>query len=133
MLLGYDPRLYKTITFAISGAVAGLAGCLFTNWGGFVSPTVFGLQEAAQAIIFVLIGGIGTLVGPILGAVAIEYLITIIGTQQTFNANLVLGVVLLVFVLVVPQGVLPSLSDLSRYLFPRRENGRARTVVEARP
>lgn len=133
MLLGYDPRLYKTITFAIGGAVAGLAGSLFTNWGGFVSPTVFGLQQAAQAIIFVLIGGLGTLVGPILGAVAIEYLITLIGTQQTFNANLILGAVLLVFVLLVPQGLLPSIIEVTRRFVGNRGRHEGGAAMEVRP
>ncbi len=131
MLLGYDPRLYKTITFAIGGGVAGLAGCLFTNWGGFVSPTVFGLQQAAQVIIFVLVGGLGTLLGPILGAVAVQYLITAIGTQLLFNANLILGVVLLAFVLLVPQGVLPSLGALAQRLAALRVRTPVPPAVEA--
>ena len=71
-LIGYDPRLYKLLAFMISGAVAGLAGCLYANWGGFISPTVFGLSMSAQVIIFVLVGGLGTLVGPMLGAVLIQ-------------------------------------------------------------
>ena len=131
MLLGYDPRLYKTITFAIGGGIAGLAGCLFTNWGGFVSPTVFGLQQAAQVIIYVLVGGLGTLLGPILGAVAVQYLITVIGTQLLFNANLILGVVLLGFVLLVPQGVLPSLGALAQRLAALRVRPPAPPAVEA--
>ncbi|HUC17353.1 MAG TPA: branched-chain amino acid ABC transporter permease [Acetobacteraceae bacterium] len=133
MLLGYDPRLYKTITFAIGGGIAGLAGCLFTNWGGFVSPTVFGLQQAAQVIIFVLLGGLGTLIGPILGAVAVQYLIIAIGTQQTFNANLILGIVLLAFVLLIPRGVLPSLGLLAERIAARPAPDPAPAAVEARP
>lgn len=132
-LLGYDPRLYKTVTFVIGGGIAGLAGCLFTNWGGFVSPTVFGLQQAAVIIIFVLVGGLGTLVGPILGAIAIQYLITEVGTQQTFDANLILGVVLLGFVLLVPQGLMPSAAALLRRLPGLRSRDRGRAVMEARP
>lgn len=121
MLLGYDPRLYKLIVFTIGGGIAGLAGCLFTNWGGFISPTVFGLAQSAQIIIFVLVGGLGTLIGPIIGAVAIEYLITLIGTQQTLNADLVLGVVLVGFVLLVPQGVVPLVRRVAQSIaLPRR-------------
>lgn len=131
MLLGYDPRLYKMLTFTIGGAVAGLAGTLFTNWGGFISPTAFGLQQAALAIIFVLVGGMGTLVGPILGAVAIEYLISLIGTQQTFNANLILGAVLLAFVLLVPQGLLPSAIGLSKRIGGKRGSNGAGAAAEA--
>ena len=67
-LLGYDPRFYKLATFTIGAALAGYAGCLFVNWGSFVSPTIFGLAQSAQIIIWVIVGGRGTLIGPILGA-----------------------------------------------------------------
>src|SRR5437763_93649 len=63
-LLGYDPRAYKLATFIIGGALAGFAGCLFANWGNFVSPTIFGLAQSAQIIIWVIVGGRGTLIGP---------------------------------------------------------------------
>ena len=129
MLLGYDPCLYKLITFAIGGGVAGLAGCVFVNWGGFISPPVFGLAQSAQIIIFVLLGGLGTLLGPILGAFAIQYLITQIGTQQTFNANLLLGAILVGFVLLVPQGVVPAARSLLLRAFERRS---ATAVAEVR-
>lgn len=112
MLLGYDPRLYKLLTFVLGACIAGLAGCLFVNWGAFISPTVFSLAMSAQVIIYVLVGGMGTLLGPILGAVAIQYLISWAGTQHVIDANLVLGIVLVVFVLLVPQGLVPVARDL---------------------
>ncbi len=134
MLLGYDPRLYKLLVFSIGGGIAGLAGCLFTNWGAFISPTAFSLATSAQIIIYVLVGGLGTLLGPILGAVAIQYLISIIGTQQTFNANLILGAILIAFVLLVPQGVVPAVRDLlSRIMVRRRAPQPAPAPAEARP
>jgi branched-chain amino acid transport system permease protein len=111
MLLGYDPRLYKLITFVIAAGVGGLAGCLFTNWGGFISPTVFGLTMSAQVIIYVLVGGLGTLLGPMLGAVGIQYLIILAGSQQVVDSNLGLGIVLVAFVLLVPQGIVPTIRD----------------------
>lgn len=133
MLLGYDPRLYKLIVFTIGGGIAGLAGCLFTNWGGFISPTVFGLAQSAQIIIFVLVGGLGTLIGPIIGAVAIEYLITLIGTQQTLNADLVLGVVLVGFVLLVPQGVVPLVRRVAQSITMPRRRVPVGAAKEAQP
>jgi ABC-type branched-subunit amino acid transport system permease subunit len=111
MLLGYDPRLYKLLTFVIAAGVAGLAGCLYTIWGGFISPTVFSLTMSAQVIIFVLVGGLGTLLGPILGAVGIQYLIILAGSQNIVDSNLGLGVVLVAFVLLVPQGIVPTIRD----------------------
>jgi ABC-type branched-subunit amino acid transport system permease subunit len=130
-LLGYDARVYKLIVFVIGGGVAGLGGCLFTNWGAFISPTIFGLASSAQVLIFVLVGGIGTLFGPILGAMGIEYLITLIGTQQVVNANLVLGAVLVAFVLLVPQGVVPVVWNLFDRFRPRRGTVANGSAVEA--
>jgi len=112
LLLGYDARVYKLFCFTLGGAIAGLAGCLFANWGAFTSPTIFGLAQSAQIIIWVIVGGLGTLVGPIVGCVAIQWLSSQIGTQQAFNANLVLGGILVVFVLLVPRGIVPTLGDL---------------------
>jgi ABC-type branched-subunit amino acid transport system permease subunit len=112
LLLGYDVRAYKLFTFTLGGAIAGLAGCLFANWGSFTSPTIFGLAQSAQIIIWVIVGGLGTLLGPMVGAVAIQWLTTQIGTQQTFNSNLVLGAILVVFVLLVPKGVVPGVGSL---------------------
>jgi len=112
LLLGYDARAYKLGCFALGGAIAGLSGCLFANWGAFTSPTVFGLAQSAQIIIWVIVGGLGTLVGPVLGCALIQWLTTQIGTQQLVNSNLVLGLILVVFVLLVPRGIVPSLGDL---------------------
>lgn len=111
-LLGYDSRFYKLMAFVIAAAVAGLAGCLFTNWGAFISPTVFALAMSAQAIIFVLVGGLGTLIGPILGALCMQFLVAQVGRQSMLDANLFLGGVLLVFVLLVPSGIVPLIRDL---------------------
>ena len=106
-LIGYDPRLYKLLAFTISAGIAGLAGCLYANWGGFISPTVFGLSMSAQVIIFVLVGGLGTLIGPMLGAVLIQALIITAGGQSMLDPNLGLGIVLVGFVLLVPEGLVP--------------------------
>jgi ABC-type branched-subunit amino acid transport system permease subunit len=120
LLLGYDARAYKLFAFALGGAIAGLAGCLFANWGSFTSPTIFGLAQSAQIIIWVIVGGLGTLIGPVVGCVLIQWLTTQIGTQQAFNANLVLGAILVLFVLVVPKGLVPTLGDVIARLWRRR-------------
>jgi ABC-type branched-subunit amino acid transport system permease subunit len=121
LLLGYDARAYKLGCFTLGGGIAGLAGCLFANWGAFTSPTIFGLAMSAQIIIWVIVGGLGTLVGPVVGCVAIQWLTTAIGTQQTFNSNLVLGAILVVFVLLVPRGIVPSLGDVIEAVWRRRK------------
>ena len=131
-LIGYDPRLYKLLAFTLSAGIAGLAGCIYVNWGGFISPTVFGLAMSAQVIIFVLVGGLGTLLGPIVGAVLIQALINEAGTQSTVDPNLGLGLVLVAFVLLVPQGLLPTgRALLARLAAPRRHNSVPAATPEA--
>ncbi|MES2099469.1 MAG: branched-chain amino acid ABC transporter permease [Pseudomonadota bacterium] len=131
LLLGYDARAYKLFCFTLGGAIAGLAGCLFANWGAFTSPTIFGLAQSAQIIIWVIVGGLGTLVGPIVGCVAIQWLTTQIGTQQVFNSNLVLGAILVVFVLLVPRGIVPSLGLVIDWAVRKRRSGDAARATGA--
>jgi branched-chain amino acid transport system permease protein len=133
LLLGYDARAYKLFCFTLGGAIAGLAGCLFANWGAFTSPTIFGLAQSAQIIIWVIVGGLGTLVGPIIGCVAIQWLTTQIGTQQTFNSNLVLGAILVVFVLMVPRGIVPSLGLVIDWCSRKLRRGDAARAPTAAP
>jgi ABC-type branched-subunit amino acid transport system permease subunit len=111
-LLGYDVRLYKTAAFTIAAVVAALGGVMFTNWNSFIDPHVFNLGTSAEIIIWVIVGGLGTLVGPILGAIALGFLAVELGTQQRFDVNLILGAILVVFVLVVPQGIVPTMRRL---------------------
>ena len=119
-LLGFDARAFKLFAFTLGGCIAGLAGCFFANWGSFTSPTIFSLGQSAQIIVWVIVGGLGTLVGPIIGCMAIQWLTTQIGTQQTFNSNLVLGAILVLFVLLVPKGIIPSLGDMLQKLFGKK-------------
>jgi ABC-type branched-subunit amino acid transport system permease subunit len=144
-LLGYDPRAYKLATFTIGAAIAGLAGCLFANWGAFVSPTIFGLAQSAQIIIWVIVGGRGTLVGPIIGCVAIQWLSAALGENQAGaggpwaallgNAPLILGAILIAFVLLIPRGIVPTIGDWGASLLRLRGpvGDRARAPVEETP
>ena len=111
-LLGYDPRLIKLLAFVIGGAVAGLGGALYVNWGAFVGPTIFSLSLSAEIIIWITVGGLGTLLGPVVGCFIIQYIVAQIGSQQAFNSNLVLGAILIAFVLLLPQGLIPTFRNL---------------------
>ena len=137
-LLGYDPRAYKLATFTIGAAIAGYAGCLFANWGSFVSPTIFGLAQSAQIIIWVIVGGRGTLIGPILGCVGIQWLSAELGANAPSggsiwasllgNAPLILGAILVAFVLLVPKGLVPTFADAMRRIARARVPGLERTT-----
>ena len=114
LLLGYNASLYKLAAFTLGGALAGLAGMLYANWGAFVSPGVFGLSQSAQIIIWVIVGGRGTLIGPIIACVALQAMVTQLGAQHTVDTGLVLGVILILFVLLIPRGLAPTVLDACR-------------------
>src|SRR5437868_1623427 len=107
-LLGYNVPALKTAIFSISGAMAGLAGCLFANWAEIVTPSVFSLGQSAEAIIWVIVGGLGTLIGPIIGAVVLGSLKIALGSQTTIDNSLILGAILILVVLLIPRGFAPA-------------------------
>ena len=106
-VLGYDTRLYKLGIFTLGAGIAAVGGVLFANGVGQVTPDIFNLYNSALTIIWVIVGGRGTLIGPIAGAFALFYLTASLGAQTVFNNNLVLGLILVIFVLVVPKGLYP--------------------------
>lgn len=122
-LLGYDSRRYKLAAFVICGGVAGLSGVLFAVWNNFVAPEMFGLNRAAQVVIWVIVGGKSTLLGPILGTAVIQYLTAWLGTRGVGQVTLVLGIVLMLFVLVFKDGLLPTLRAMLAFAVSRWRPG----------
>jgi ABC-type branched-subunit amino acid transport system permease subunit len=131
-LLGYDIRVYKLAVFSIGGGLAGLAGVLFAVGIGRVTPDIFNLYNAALTIIWVIVGGRGTLMGPIIGAFGFFYLTFFLGTQSLINNNLVLGIIMIIFVLVVPNGLVPELGRLWRSVMGRRSTSRRERKMRRR-
>lgn len=123
-LLGYDVRRYKLFIFTIGGAMAGVSGMLFANCV-FVSPTMFSLSYNAQIIIWVLIGGVGTLAGPILGCILLQMLTAELGTLNWLDPNFVLGAILVIFVLLIPGGLQPLVRSIGEHAFPALGSKRA--------
>ncbi|WP_373487858.1 branched-chain amino acid ABC transporter permease [Blastomonas sp.] len=111
-LLGYNSRRYKLVAFVLSGGLAGLSGTLFAIWGNFVAPEMFGLGRAAEVIIWVIVGGKATLIGPIVGVGLIQYLTTWLGMQGVGQVTLILGMILIIFVLLFKEGLVPTVGNL---------------------
>ncbi len=121
-LLGYNVPAYKTAAFTLSAAMAGLAGCLYANIAEIVTPAVFSLKQAAEVLIWVIVGGLGTLIGPVFGAMVLSYVKFLLGEQTLIDNSLIMGVLLIVVVLGIPSGVVPWLMRLwSRYLRRNRK------------
>ncbi len=112
--LGYNTSTYKLIAYSISGGLAGLAGALYSYFNFYVTPDLFGWVFSGQALIMVIVGGVGSLLGPALGAgffiMAQTYL-----SSYTDYWQLVLGVIFVTFVLVGRGGIF----DLLTLIFNR--------------
>jgi branched-chain amino acid transport system permease protein len=124
-LLGYDIRTYKTGIFAVGGAMAGLAGMLYASWAEIVTPGLFSLGQSAEVIVWVIVGGLGTLVGPMVGAALLGVIKTLLASQSLINNQLVIGTILLVSVLAFPQGIVPTVATLLGRLWPCRQQATA--------
>lgn len=131
-LIGYDTRLYKLGIFTIGAGLAGLAGVFFCTGVTRVTPDVFNLYNASLTIIWVIVGGRGTLIGPILGAFGLYFLTEWLGRTASINNNLILGIVLIVFVLGVPKGVVPTVTDWLRERRGQRSTRAAERRVRMR-
>ena len=128
-LLGYDTYGFKTALFSIGGGIAGLAGALFANWSEIVTPGLFSLGQSAEIIIWVLIGGVGTLIGPVIGAAFLGWLKFLLGQQSVIDNSLIMGVLLIAVVLRLPRGFLPAITSLAERLVPGRGRQRRRRML----
>ena len=110
-LLGYDSRAYKLAAFVLAAGIAALSGTLYAVWGNFVAPEMFNLNQAAQVVIWVIVGGRSTLIGPVVATGLVQYFSNWLGTVSVGQVTVVLGLVLLIFVLVFPRGLLPTIGS----------------------
>jgi ABC-type branched-subunit amino acid transport system ATPase component/ABC-type branched-subunit amino acid transport system permease subunit len=98
VVLGVHPLAVEIAAFAISAAIASLAGILFAYGKTFVSPNLLSVETSAQVLLMVVVGGAGTLAGPIIGAIVVEF-IRGIGSLYTERWQIVLGVLAVVIAL----------------------------------
>ena len=103
--LGYNVPRVKRWIFAFSGAIAGLAGGLFYVHEGIVSPAAVGVGASTLVLLWVVLGGRGTLIGPVVGAVALPYLTARLSGTLLDTWLVVVGVVLVVVILLIPAGI----------------------------
>ena len=96
---------YKLAAFCIAGAFGGLAGALFVQHERFISPSNVSFEISALALIMVIIGGAGTLYGPVLGALFVVLMRDELSARFGERWELVLGLVFVAFVYVLPKGI----------------------------
>lgn len=121
--LGYSVRGYKLGAFMMSGTVAGLAGLLAVWHTNFVSPSSAGVDRSVHLIVMVILGGVGTLLGPLIGA-AIVVLVENVLSSYIDRWPTLLGLIFILVILFARAGIAGSVRKLVRHL--RRTRGAAR-------
>jgi branched-chain amino acid transport system permease protein len=101
---------YKLIAFGISSALLALAGGLSAYWAGFVQQgTVFTPLITVKVIVIAILGGSGTLAGPVIGVLFIQYLEQIVGPTLADLNQIIYGLIVMAVAVLLPRGVVPSL------------------------
>lgn len=127
---GYNTASYKVFVYALSAVIAGIAGALYVGQVGIISPAEVGIVPSVEMIIWVAIGGKGTLVGPVLGALAVNSLKTAASENFPELWSYFIGVLFVVVILWLPGGFI-SLREVpgrirARLTQRREEQGAAR-------
>jgi len=123
---GYGVQSLKAIVFSVAGAIAGLAGGLYAFHEGFVWPNLLGVILSTQIVLYALFGGVGTLIGAVIGVIAIEIVSFVLADAYPTVWPIILGVLLLVVILFRPSGLISL-------LVPRRARVGIFLVAARRP
>lgn len=109
-MLGYNPYTVKLSALAISGAYAGAAGAAYAVLFGYVGASLASVQYSILPLLYVLLGGAGTVLGPFLGALLMFYLIDY-ASSVTSAYLFIVGAALILLVLFAPKGILGTLRE----------------------
>jgi branched-chain amino acid transport system permease protein len=104
--LRYKVQHLKAIIFALSGAIAGLAGTLYAFHEGFVWPNMLGVVMSTQVVLYVLFGGAGTLIGAVIGTVVVEAVSFWLSNSYQDIWPIILGILLLLVIMFRPAGLI---------------------------
>jgi urea transport system permease protein len=102
---GYNPVPFKTIVFVVAGALCGISGALYTVQSGIVSPQFMTIAMSIEMVIWVAVGGRGTLIGPIIGAVVVNYLRSLVSEAFPEMWLFVQGALFIFVVTLMPDGI----------------------------
>ena len=112
--VGIAPTPIKLTAFVISAMITGLAGALYVELNGFVSPAMLSWHQSGEIMIFVILGGVGRLFGPLAGAALFVLLEAIVG-GMTERWQLILGLILLGVVLFARGGLIGLIAGPARH------------------
>lgn len=103
-VMGINLTFYKVAAFAAGAGLSGLAGALYASYIRFVSPDTFTIGEAINILIMMVLGGMGTIVGPVIGAIGITYLLETMRFFQQYRL-VIYGLAMFLLILYMPGGL----------------------------
>jgi urea transport system permease protein len=114
--LGFNTAMYKTVAFAISGAVAAVAGGFYATDAGFVSPSLGGVLFSTSVVVWVAVGGRGYFIGALVGAIGISVLSNALNSLIPEYWQLILGVLFVLVIVFFRRGLVGSLLRIPQYM-----------------
>ena len=102
---GFNPVPFKVIVFLVAGGLAGISGALYTVQSGIVSPQYMAISMSIEMVIWVAVGGRGTLIGPVIGAVLVNYLRSLVSEALPEAWLFVQGGLFIFVVVLMPDGI----------------------------
>src|SRR6266849_4156728 len=128
--LGYNVWLIRFLAFLFSGFWSGVAGLLFCYYNQFVSPNVLALSSSAEALLMVISGGTGTLLGPIAGATLVVIMKNV-ASAYIERWNFLLGAIFVAIVVFMPEGLVPGSVRMWRWTWSLLRRPRAGAALRA--
>jgi len=124
--LGFSAWHFKLLAFVGAACVAGLSGALYPMLRGFVSPELMFFQVSGNAVINVIVGGTGTLIGPLYGSALLTGLRSVVGSY-TMHHQIIIGLLFVVVVIMFPRGLMGYLIPfLQRRMDARQARGKGK-------
>jgi len=130
-LIGLNVYVLRLVAFVMAGFLAGVAGALFAFFGRYASATYMFYQTSGEAVVWAVVGGVGTLLGPVVGTSLLILLREIVSTHWE-HYSLIVGALAIIVVIVAPRGLM----GLWRDWFDRsraREQGETQAVPHTEP
>lgn len=125
-IIGVNTYAYKAVAFTLSSVFVGMAGAIYASWTNYIDPTdVFDVLLSVKPLVMVLLGGVGTLAGPVIGAGILLIFEELVWRNFLKIHAAVLGAVIVLLVLFLPNGLMPMLKERLRWKSKADKSGAA--------